>query len=208
MIPGLNNRLVWYTPHEVWKSIHAFPVKQWHRFIEDDYEPQNPMKVCVLVQCAGPKPYPRAFTIRQVLNAIQEFKNKLDIAVVSEPFAIEPEEYWSLQWTCNGRRVNLLYDCPGLMKWWVTSQFGKGAWDADLYNRTADHIGAVIRSYFERLAYEHVILYAVTETHRDFVSRADFGAIILPRGIDRLHTRMSFGKGLSALRLRLRRLLN
>lgn len=86
------------------------------------------------------------------------------------------------------------------MKWWVMSNLGKAAWSDDLYERCANSIARTIRRYFQRVRYDQVVLYAVTATHRDFIRRSGIDAIVLPRRIDRNHTRIAFGKNLRSLR--------
>jgi len=142
--PKLNPKLFLPTPEAVLRAIEVSPIKDWLNFIANEYVLPRKVSLLLLVPCSAYKPYSEA---RDELyrRLIYEIKPKLKNArmiTVSIPLALEPEEYWNLQW----RGYNLIYDCP----FFPGSEKLGFKWEGPAAEEVTKKLRKVIESFWKR----------------------------------------------------------
>jgi predicted RNA-binding protein len=140
--PRLNPDLFMPDPKIVLKKINESPVKDWLKFIANEYRMQR-VENLIFIPCSFYKPYDPPHD--EFYRRINELKKKIrdsKFITVSVPLGLEPEEYWSFQW----RGYNLIYDCPFFP--WIENYGYK--WDEKVVQKVLQKLEKVVDGFFER----------------------------------------------------------
>lgn len=102
-----------YTPRQVYNAIlNDDRIKKWLDFIANRYVPPKKYTLLLIYPCSADKPYHKSRSYKalyKTLNSIPARENKIHLATISEPYALIPEEFYSVK--------DYWYDCPGLFEW-------------------------------------------------------------------------------------------
>lgn len=178
--------LCFYNTKEVLEALRSNrKVLTWLRFIGNHYVP-SPHDVLLIYPCSADKPYYKSRSYAQLfktLSYLGEDRERIQVATVSEPFGLVPEDFYGKKTEWHDWRDDW-YDCPGLFRWWC-SKYGT-SYSSQEANECIEvlsrHIALFLRKVASKRCYRRIIAFVRTyssnlaktqdQTHRRMLEKA------------------------------------
>lgn len=168
-------------------------VVKWHDFVTS-FGCKEGKRILLFTPCAAVKPYKNSETYRIILPTLEKtgLRPKIHVVAISEPLALEPEEYWNSYPVAN-------YDCAGLFRDFVQSK--ELAWSHRDFAKCMQELSEIVARYLiaTKKCYDRRFAF-VRSNHelivKKAVERSGIHVRVIPNAIEkkRLIAQVGFGK--------------